>query len=165
MREFNEMLRWFNKQGKSPDYNTIVSVLGNAVNKAIANESPTAVQDARAGFADRGFPLPGDTTVPADTASCTPDAGSKRGSGSGPVLMTKPPEVCYKKRLYTFGWVDTGSDGTVQDACKAAQQRGFNGDLDFFNAQNVSACYCSAGGKVNSVTMNYLCNVFFDAGN
>lgn len=165
MREFNKMLQWFNKNDKSPPTNVITSVLGNAVVKAIANETPTAVQDARADFASRGYPLPGDTATPPETATCTPDGGSPRGSGTGPALTTKPPEACYKGRLYTFGWLDMGVDGTVQDACRMAQKRDLNGDLEMYNAQKVSACYCAENGKVNGSPVKYLCNVFFDAGN
>lgn len=163
--EFNRMLQWLHKNGKMPPTKVITSVLGNAIVKALADEAPTAVENARQEFERRDIDLPEDLSTPPETARCTPDSGSPRGSGIGPVLMASPPQDCYKGRLYTFGWMDLGEDGTAQGACFMAQKRALNGDLTMYNAQNVSACYCHSGGKVNTIPVKYLCNVFFDAGN
>lgn len=83
--------------------------------------------------------------------------------GNGPVIMlagkSSVPTACHKNRRNTFGW--TTPDGTVSDACRAAQNPARNGDLE--GARNISACYCYRNGKVNTLTVPFLCWTFFDS--
>ncbi|HYC42788.1 MAG TPA: DUF4214 domain-containing protein [Noviherbaspirillum sp.] len=108
-------------------------------------------------------PNDGTTTEPPKTASCKA-ANSPLGSGPVVMMSTKAdaPVACYKNRLDTFGW--TGFDDTVEDACRGAQDPKKNGDLTFYKAKNLSACYCIKNGKVNTMTQGFVCWVFFDSG-
>lgn len=125
------------------------------------------------------FSLGSKETPPSDGSGSLPDGGPVGGNdgagansacqlgsttpGNGPVIMlagkSNVPSACHKNRRNTFGW--TTPDGTVSDACRAAQSPARNGDLD--GARNISACYCYRNGKVNTLTVPFLCWTFFDS--
>ncbi|MBX3655313.1 MAG: hypothetical protein KF686_14110 [Ramlibacter sp.] len=172
---FQSMISQMAKARHMPSDRTLQGILGAAIDKAIRNQSQTAETDAQKALNDLGYPVTldgsgstggtGGSSTGADAnSSCTTGAAPL---GNGPVIAYTDsatiPAKCYKDRLYTFGWTQT-DDATAADACRAAQDPSRNGDLQVFNAQNVSACYCKANGTVNGITMKYVCNVFFDAG-
>lgn len=158
MVAFQRMIAQMAKAGTSPSAAQMKSAFGNAIDKAIKNQTQTAEADALKALNDLGAKLTADG-APATAAEACADAAPP-----GPVVMysngSSPPEKCYKSRLSTFGW--TGA--AVTDACSAAQDPSRNDDLRFYNAQKVSACYCKANSKVNGVTQKFVCHVFFDAG-
>lgn len=78
--ELNKMIKSLFKAGKLPPDNVVVAVLGGAIRTAIENDTQTVVEDALAGFARAGYPVPGDnptssggagTTAPPDTSTET----------------------------------------------------------------------------------------------
>ncbi len=161
MVAFQRMIAQMAKAGTTPSAAQMKSAFGNAIDKAIKNQTQTAEADALAALNALGANLTAEGTPATAAEACAAAAPP------GPVVMYTTagglPEKCYKNRLSTFGWTGT-DDATVMDACMGAQDRGGNADHEFFNSQNVSACYCRANGKVNTVTQKFVCFVFFDAG-
>ncbi|KAF0813010.1 hypothetical protein IGB42_02406 [Andreprevotia sp. IGB-42] len=168
MQGFQDIIIRMIKAGHSPGRSIMSGVFGKAIADDISNGSRNAVAAAAADFVKRGYaaaalPAAPGTPDASDSSECTL---AKQPAGTGPVIISTQnssvPSRCYKNRNSTFGWAEAG--GSAADACDAAQNPKRNADLDFFNAQRTSACYCKPDGKVNSVTMPFVCHVFFDIG-
>jgi hypothetical protein len=166
--------------GESPiDTSATLEGLINPSNGTVTGSfKATSVSDGASGGTFTGSkttPTTSSSTTAASGSTSTSTSSSSAGSssssstctlanatlGTGPALSITPPAPCYKSREYTFGWTEKG---VIGDACRAAQTPSRNDDLVIFKAKNISACYCKPNAKVNSVTMSFVCHVFFDAG-